>query len=76
MNGRLRSLAGRFAAVVAEMNDAQYRVSVLRAAPDRYLLKPDEPPDTYAEFLARTPGPLLREPPARRRPAAARRSAG
>jgi hypothetical protein len=64
MNGRLRSLAGRFAAAVARMNNAQYRVSVLRAAPDRYLLKPDEPPDTYAEFLARTSGALLREPSA------------
>jgi hypothetical protein len=65
MNGRLRSLPGRFAAVVAGMNEAQYRVSVLRSAPDRYLLRPDEPPDTYAEFLARTSGPLLREPLAR-----------
>jgi hypothetical protein len=67
MNGRLRSLASRLAGVVAEMNDAQRRITLLRTAQDRYLLKPDEPPDTYAEFLARTSGALLHEPPARSR---------
>ena len=33
-------------------------------AGDRYPLQPDEPPDTYDEFLARTCGQLLHEPPA------------
>jgi hypothetical protein len=67
MNGRLRRLASGIAAAVTEMNEAQRRISALRTAPDRYLLNPDEPPETYAEFLARTSGVLLREPSARGR---------
>jgi CheY-like chemotaxis protein len=67
INGRLRRLVGNIAAAITEMNEAQRRVSALRTAQDRYLLKPDEPPDTYAEFLARTSGVLLREPSARGR---------
>jgi len=63
----LRRLAGKFAAIVAEMNYAQQRMLVLRATQDRYLLQPDEAPASYAEFLARTAGPLLHEPSARRR---------
>jgi len=42
---------------------------ILRASLDRYTFEPDEPPDTYDEFLARTCGPLLHEPPASRRTA-------
>jgi hypothetical protein len=49
------------------MNYAQRRLQVLRGAPDRYLIHPDEPPATYDEFLARTSGLLLHEPPASRR---------
>jgi hypothetical protein len=64
---QLRMLAGKIAAVVGEMNDAQRRMTVLRTAPDRYLTNPGEAPATYAEFLARTSGPLLREPSARHR---------
>ncbi|WP_300609958.1 hypothetical protein [Trebonia sp.] len=67
---RFRRLAGRIAAVLAEMNEAQRRATVLRVAPDNYLVRPDEPPDSYAEFLARTSGPLLHEPPAEDRTAA------
>lgn len=63
----LRRLAGKVAAIVAEMNDAQRRMLVLRDTQDRYLLEPDEPPASYGEFLARTAGPLLHEPPASRR---------
>jgi hypothetical protein len=40
-------------------------IAVLRTAQDRYLLEPDESPDSYAEFLARTSGVLLHEPSAR-----------
>lgn len=65
--GRLRRMARRVAATVAEMNDAQRRLLVLRSAPDRYLIAPDDPPETYSEFLARTSGPLLHEPSARLR---------
>jgi hypothetical protein len=67
MNGRLRRLVSSIAAGVAEANEAQRRIAALRMAQDRYLLKPDEPPDSYAEFLARTSGVLLHEPSARNR---------
>jgi hypothetical protein len=63
----LRRLAGKVVAVVAEMNEAQRRMVVLRAAQDRYLLNSNEGPSTYHEFLARTSGPLLHEPAASRR---------
>jgi hypothetical protein len=61
---QLRRAARRVTAVVAEMNEAQRRLAVLRTAQDRYLFEPNEPPATYAEFLARTSGWLLHEPPA------------
>ena len=64
---QLRRIAGRIAAAVAEMNEAQRRMAVLRFAQDRYLDRPLEGPSTYDEFLARTSGPLLREPPASER---------
>jgi hypothetical protein len=66
---QLRKLAGRIAAAIAEMNEAQRRMTMLRASLDRYPFRPDEPPDTYNEFLARTSGRLLHEPPAGRRTA-------
>jgi hypothetical protein len=64
---QLRRVGRRVAAVVAEMNEAQRRMTVLRIAQDRYLINPVEPPATYAEFLVRTSGPLLHEPEASRR---------
>ena len=64
---QLRRLVSKVAAVVGEMNEAQRRMTILRAAPDRYLLNSDEGPTTYHEFLARTSGPLLHEPAASRR---------
>jgi hypothetical protein len=64
---QLRSLASQIAAAVAEMNEAQRRMTMLRLAPDRYLIHPDEAPATYDEFLARTSGPLAHEPRASRR---------
>lgn len=64
---QLRRLAGRVAAVFAEMNEAQRRMNVLRFSQDRYLVRPDAAPDTYDEFLARTSGPRLREPSASER---------
>jgi len=66
---QLRRLAGRIAAVIAEMNEAQQRMTVLRLSQDRYLLRPDEGPNDYHEFLARTAGPRLREPSASERTA-------
>jgi hypothetical protein len=64
---QLRRVVGKVAAVVSEMNEAQRRMIILRSAPDRYLLNSHEGPATYHEFLARTSGPLLHEPPASRR---------
>lgn len=64
---QLRRAARRIAAIVAEMNDAQRRLTDLRTAQDRYLIEPDKAPATYDEFLARTSGRLLHEPPASRR---------
>jgi hypothetical protein len=39
----------------------------LRLQPDRYALDGDAPPDTYAEFLHRSPGTVWHEPAARER---------
>ncbi len=69
---RVRRLASRVAAMVAEMNEAQRRVAVPHVVPDSYLTRPGAPPDSYAEFLARTSGPLIREPSASERSRSAR----
>ena len=66
---RLRRLAGRVAGAIAEMHEAQRRMMMLRASLDRYAFEPDEPPDSYNEFLARTSGLLVHEPSADRRTA-------
>jgi hypothetical protein len=55
------------------MNEAQQLMLVRRTAMDRYVDHPDAAPDTYQEFLARTSGVLLHEPPARRRARKTRR---
>ena len=60
---QLRRMVGKVAAVIGEMNEAQRRMIILRSAPDRYLLDSHEGPETYHEFLVRTSGPLLHEPP-------------
>jgi hypothetical protein len=52
---------------VREIDYWQRRAAVLTMAPDRYSLNSDRPPDTYDEFLARTAGPLIREPSLRAR---------
>jgi len=52
---------------VGELNYWQRRATVLAMAPDRFLANPHRPPDTYQEFLARTSGPLIREPSLRAR---------
>jgi len=53
--------------VVDDCRYAQRRMAILRTAPDRQARCPDVAPDTYAEFLFRSSGVLLREPPARAR---------
>ena len=67
MKTTVRRVAGKLADVVREMNDAQRLMLVLRTATDRYVENPGAGPDTYDEFLARTSGALLHEPPARKR---------
>lgn len=69
MRYTLRSLARRLGAVVAECNYAQRRVTELATSPDGYLAEPNRAPDTYREFLMRTSGLLMHEPPAARRAA-------
>jgi hypothetical protein len=67
MKRTMRRFAGRLAAVVREMNEGQRRMMVLRTATDRYVEDSGGAPDTYAEFLLRTSGVLLHEPPAHKR---------
>ena len=62
-----RRFLARICSIVAESSYAQHRVAELRFAPDRYVLGRTNAPDTYAEFLFRTSGPLRHEPPARKR---------
>jgi hypothetical protein len=63
----LRRLTHEVAESARELNYWQRRATVLSMAPDRYLPKSNQPPDTYEEFLARTDGPLMREPSLRER---------
>jgi hypothetical protein len=69
--GRLLHGAARaaraVAAAVAECHRAQHDLFQLRLHPDRYAADGDTAPDTYAEFLFRSPGTVWREPPARER---------
>jgi hypothetical protein len=69
MRDRLRAVARRLGAVVADCNYAQRRVSQLYSSLDGYLPDPDQAPDSYREFLVRTSGLLMREPSAGRRSA-------
>ncbi len=67
MKTTVRRVAGKLADAVREMHEAQRLTLVLRTATDRYVENPGAAPDTYGEFLARTSGVLLHEPPARKR---------
>lgn len=73
MKTALRRAAGKLADAVREMHEAQQLGLVLQTAMDRYVENPDAAPDTYQEFLARTSGVLLHEPPAGKRTRKARR---
>jgi hypothetical protein len=64
MRELLRTLARRLGGVVAECNEAQRRTTVLMTSADRSLVVPGRAPDTYQDFLLRTSGPLVHEPPA------------
>ena len=73
MKTTVRRVAGKLADTVREMNEAQRLMLQLRITTERYIENPGAAPDTYHEFLARTSGVLLHEPPARRRIGKARR---
>jgi hypothetical protein len=73
MRTTVRRVADKVADAVREMNEAQRLMLTLRTATDRYSENPGATPDTYEEFLARTSGVLLHEPPARKRIRKARR---
>ncbi len=62
-----RRAAGAVVSLLRDISYWQRRLNALRFAPDRYIANSDRPADTYAEFLARTHGPLLHEPTARAR---------
>ena len=76
MRSTVLRAAGKLADAVREMNEAQRLMLVLQNAPDRYVCDPGAAPDTYDQFVARTSGPLLHEPSARKRNRAARRGPG
>lgn len=61
-----RALKG-IASAVAECNEVQRRLFELRMDPQRYVFSRFAVPDTYADFLLRTSGPLRHEPSARER---------
>ena len=66
--GRLRGGAHRIAHAISECQYAQHRMAVLSTSPDRVAGEHrDDAPQTYAEFLFRTSGVLIREPSARQR---------
>lgn len=55
---------GRCGSALAEFQRQQNRFAEARLSLDAYLSDPAAPPETYEEFLARTYGPLRREPSA------------
>lgn len=57
----------RVGATLADIDYAQRRLDAIRMNPDSYLRDADAGPGDYREFLFRTSGPLLHEPPAARR---------
>lgn len=59
-----RRMAAAAAATVAGCHQARRRCVALALAPDRQLVSPNRAPETYAEFLFRTSGPLEHEPAA------------
>lgn len=67
-----RHAAATVAAVIRECNYASRRLAELRLFPDIPAAGGDRAPDTYADFLWRSPVALWREPDARHRAAGAR----
>jgi hypothetical protein len=65
--GWAKRLATGIVTMVAECHRAQRKMVVLASSPDRYLLDVGVAPGTYQEFLFRTSGALMHEPPAYQR---------
>lgn len=57
----------RVCSMIAEYHRQQERINARWMSYDMQMRWPDTPPQTYAEFLLRTSGPLRREPSARAR---------
>jgi hypothetical protein len=64
---QITTLARQVARILAECNYATRRMTILKTAPDAYLVTRDQAPGDYTEFLFRTSGALMREPDARHR---------
>jgi hypothetical protein len=64
---QITTLTRQVTRILAECNYATRRMTILRTAPDAYVLTRDEAPGDYTEFLFRTSGALMREPDARHR---------
>jgi hypothetical protein len=62
----LRPVRRTFSAFL-DLNRLVTRLTTAQMSQDRYLAHPNAAPDTYAEFLSRTRGPLRHEPSARAR---------
>ena len=58
---------GRFGGAFAEFQRQQNRLNAIMLSYDAHMINPTAPPNTYAEFLVRTSGPLRREPSAKSR---------
>lgn len=63
----IRRLAQLISDTVTEDIRAHKVMTSLLWAPDHYVFRREAIPDTYAEFLLRTSGPLRYEPPASQR---------
>jgi hypothetical protein len=63
----VRRAARRLRGAAAEFNRQQSRLAGMRFSQDAYMNRPGAAPDTYAEFLFRSRGPLRHEPSARAR---------
>jgi hypothetical protein len=72
-NSPIQRITRAIAGIVDECNYAQRRLLELRMDPERYVFASFDAPDTYADFLARTSGPLVHEPAAADRAAGQRR---
>ena len=72
-NSPFQRITRAIVGIVDECNYAQRRLLELQMDPERYVFASWDAPDTYADFLARTSGPLVHEPSAADRATGRRR---